>query len=53
MGKLIYLVGASGSGKDSLLQALRQQQTIPLLVAHRYITRACNAGSENHIGGGR
>ena len=49
MGKLIYLVGASGSGKDSLLQALRQQQTIPLLVAHRYITRACNAGSETHI----
>lgn len=49
MGKLIYLVGASGSGKDSLLQALREQQTIPLLVAHRYITRACNAGSENHI----
>ncbi|MEG1467068.1 MAG: ribose 1,5-bisphosphokinase [Hafnia sp.] len=49
MAKLIYLVGASGSGKDSLLQALREQQTTPLLVAHRYITRACHAGSENHI----
>ena len=48
-GKLIWLVGASGSGKDSLLAALRQRENAQLLVAHRYITRPFNAGSENHI----
>ncbi|WP_286808572.1 ribose 1,5-bisphosphokinase [Leclercia sp. UBA2479] len=49
MGRLIWLMGPSGSGKDSLLSALRQQEHTQLLVAHRYITRAANAGSENHI----
>ncbi|WP_145974612.1 ribose 1,5-bisphosphokinase [Enterobacter roggenkampii] len=49
MGRLIWLMGPSGSGKDSLLSALRQQEHPQLLVAHRYITRAANAGSENHI----
>ncbi|ENO0300642.1 ribose 1,5-bisphosphokinase [Enterobacter asburiae] len=49
MGRLIWLMGPSGSGKDSLLSALRQQEHARLLVAHRYITRAANAGSENHI----
>lgn len=49
MGRLIWLIGASGSGKDSLLMALRQREPEQLLVAHRYITRAANAGGENHI----
>ena len=49
MGRLIWLMGPSGSGKDSLLFALRQQEHPQLLVAHRYITRSANAGSENHI----
>ncbi|KLG22288.1 ribose-phosphate pyrophosphokinase [Enterobacter kobei] len=49
MGRLIWLMGPSGSGKDSLLSALRQREHSQLLVAHRYITRAANAGSENHI----
>ena len=48
-GKLIWLVGPSGSGKDSLLAALRQREHPQLLVAHRYITRPFNAGNENHI----
>ena len=48
---LIYLVGASGSGKDSLLAHARsrlctQQEVI---FVHRYITRAASAGGENHI----
>ncbi|WP_299202332.1 phosphonate metabolism protein/1,5-bisphosphokinase (PRPP-forming) PhnN [uncultured Amphritea sp.] len=50
-GKLLYLVGASGSGKDSLLEGCRQrlQPNHCCFVAHRYITRAANVGGENHI----
>ena len=48
-GKLIWLVGPSGSGKDSLLEALRLLEQPRMLVAHRYITRPASAGSENHI----
>ncbi|RNM04198.1 ribose 1,5-bisphosphokinase [Dickeya undicola] len=49
MARLIWLTGASGSGKDSLLDALRQTNPTRLLVAHRYITRPAQAGGENHI----
>ena len=50
-GKLLYLVGASGSGKDSLLEGCRKrlQPNHGCFVAHRYITRAANVGGENHI----
>lgn len=39
--RLIYLMGASGSGKDTLLRLLRAhlRGDEPVLVAHRYITR--------------
>jgi len=49
MAKLVYVMGASGAGKDSLLDALRNKTPLGLLVAHRYITRPANAGAENHI----
>lgn len=49
MSKMVWLMGPSGSGKDSLLTALRQQEHNRLLIAHRYITRAADAGCENHI----
>ncbi len=49
MARLIWLMGPSGAGKDSLLAALRQREHPQLLVAHRYITRPASAGSENHI----
>lgn len=49
MGKLIWLMGPSGSGKDSLLAELRLREQTQLLVAHRYITRDATAGNENHI----
>ncbi|ATO32422.1 ribose 1,5-bisphosphokinase [Dickeya dianthicola] len=49
MARLIWLTGASGSGKDSLLDALRQTNPPRLLVAHRYITRPAQAGGENHV----
>lgn len=49
MARLIWLMGASGSGKDSLLDALRETAPGGVLVAHRYITRAADAGGENHV----
>lgn len=49
MAKLVYVIGASGSGKDSLLDALREKMPPALLVAHRYITRPPHAGAENHV----
>ena len=43
--RLIYLMGASGSGKDTLLRHLRTalRPDEPVLVAHRYITRPSGA----------
>lgn len=49
MAHLIWLIGPSGSGKDSLLNALRDAPPARLLIAHRYITRAADAGGENHV----
>ncbi|WP_428646776.1 ribose 1,5-bisphosphokinase [Photobacterium satsumensis] len=48
-GTLFYVMGASGAGKDSLLQAIRTLYPTQLLVAHRYITRSAQAGGENHV----
>jgi ribose 1,5-bisphosphokinase len=51
MGRLFYLMGASGTGKDSLLQYLkthldvRHRVKLPL----RHITRPADAGGEAHI----
>ncbi|HFK7188463.1 TPA: ribose 1,5-bisphosphokinase [Serratia odorifera] len=49
MAYLIYLMGPSGAGKDSLLERLRADPHGAPLVAHRYITRPAAAGCENHI----
>lgn len=49
MARLIWLMGASGSGKDSLLLALRESAPERVIVAHRYITRSASAGGENHV----
>lgn len=51
-GHLIYLMGASGAGKDSLLLQARpliEQAQAPIVFAHRYITRPASAGGENHV----
>lgn len=50
-GTLFYLIGASGSGKDSLLAGCRErlQPAQHCCVAHRYITRAPGVGGENHV----
>ncbi len=51
MSKLIYIVGASGVGKDSLMHYARQRLngSVPVLFAHRYITRPVTGSSENHV----
>jgi len=48
--RLIYLMGASGSGKDTLLRWLRAHLRAeePVLVAHRYITRD-SGGTEDAL----
>lgn len=50
-GTLFYLVGASGSGKDSLIRYAREKLSAhpSIVFAHRYITRPADAGGENHI----
>jgi ribose 1,5-bisphosphokinase len=51
MSKLFYIIGASGAGKDSLMNHCREQinGAAPVVFAHRYITRPVGAGAENHI----
>lgn len=50
-GNLIYLIGPSGVGKDSLIAYARGRLdgTSRLLFAHRYITRPVTAGHENYV----
>ena len=49
-GRLFYVMGASGVGKDSLLGFVRQAgDPRDVAVAHRYITRPAQAVGENHI----
>src|SRR5580700_316327 len=51
MPQLYYIVGASGVGKDSLMEyaRLRINGSMPVLFAHRYITRPPKEGNENHV----
>jgi ribose 1,5-bisphosphokinase len=50
-GRLIYVVGPSGAGKDSLLDWLRARMppSSGLRLARRTVTRAAGAGGENHV----
>ena len=49
-GTLVFVTGASGAGKDSLLAYARERAAgLPLTFAHRYITRPALAGGENHV----
>jgi len=51
MAKLFYVIGASGVGKDSLLDYARENipKNSDLVFSHRYITRVADAGNENHV----
>jgi ribose 1,5-bisphosphokinase len=50
-GRLFYVVGASGAGKDSLIQYARDalDDGHAVVFAHRYITRPASARGENHV----
>lgn len=49
--RLVYVIGASGSGKDSLMKFARARlaEHPRIAFAHRYITRRADAGGENHV----
>lgn len=46
-GKLVYLVGPSGSGKDSILRELAPDLSSDFAIMKRVITRVCSAGTED------
>jgi ribose 1,5-bisphosphokinase len=49
-GRLYYVMGPSGVGKDSVLGWVRAHGVShDVLCAHRYITRPADAGGENHV----
>ncbi|MFZ5483005.1 MAG: phosphonate metabolism protein/1,5-bisphosphokinase (PRPP-forming) PhnN [Pseudomonadota bacterium] len=50
-GKLFYVIGPSGSGKDSLMRYGRERLAADpgVVFAHRYITRPVDINGENHI----
>lgn len=50
-GRLIYLLGPSGAGKDTLIDHVRERVdgVLPVAFAHRYITRPAGAGGESHV----
>jgi ribose 1,5-bisphosphokinase len=50
-GPLVYVMGPSGAGKDSVLERTRAllPADAPVIFAHRYITRPADSGGENHV----
>jgi ribose 1,5-bisphosphokinase len=50
MPPIVYVMGPSGAGKDTLLRYARDRlDGQPVAFAHRYITRPPTAGDENHV----
>jgi len=51
VAELFYIMGASGAGKDTLMQYARHQlgDTVQVVFARRYITRPADYGTEHHI----
>lgn len=50
-GPLVYVMGPSGAGKDSVMNRARAllRPEVPVAFAHRYITRPAETGGENHV----
>lgn len=51
MTALIYVIGPSGAGKDSIIEYARRNLPagFPAIFAHRYITRPANCSGEVHV----
>ncbi|WP_373018217.1 phosphonate metabolism protein/1,5-bisphosphokinase (PRPP-forming) PhnN [Thiomicrorhabdus sp.] len=50
LGRLFYVIGPSGVGKDTLMEYARERLSqAPVIFAHRYITRPVELKGENHI----
>jgi ribose 1,5-bisphosphokinase len=51
MTPLVYVMGPSGAGKDSVMNLARGMLApdAPVAFAHRYITRPAESGGENHV----
>ena len=51
LGKLFYIIGASGAGKDSLMTCActHLNGSKKVVFAHRYIARDPFAGNEKHV----
>jgi len=51
MSTLFYVIGASGVGKDTLMNYARTKINgeKPVIFAHRYISRPPGNGNENHV----
>jgi len=51
MSQLFYVIGASGAGKDSVMNFVRTKLKgkRSIVFAHRYITRPPDSKTENHI----
>lgn len=51
MKNLYYVAGPSGAGKDTVMSWARERLpfAMPVVFAHRYITRPADSGGENHI----
>ncbi|TDQ78899.1 ribose 1,5-bisphosphokinase [Dongia mobilis] len=50
-GRFIYVMGASGAGKDSVMSLARQQlgPADAVVFSHRYVTRPAELGHENYV----
>jgi ribose 1,5-bisphosphokinase len=50
LGRLVYVMGPSGAGKDSVMGFARAAcDPTRVVFAHRYITRPPAVGAENHV----
>ena len=49
MGKIVYLMGKSSSGKDTIFKELMKEGTMDLRTIVPYTTRPIRAGEENGV----